>query len=549
MSEKINQIEGKNNGADKDNQLSELTRVFAEEHMDSHYKYSDIYSYDDGQVSFFSLRPKIIEQSKNNNNPNPQSDNSEKQIIIKDLSDNKKDDKKNIIQNDAIKNNAESVNPNKINNNAETVSPAKQQLINQILDNCCEANIEIPKNFVDMDETQLNECLKKVIEKITNTSPESFKMPESTNFSTNNNNLVGEVKEESKKPKKLQIKNLSNTKKDELSDWNIVDFNKQEVRKDVLLRDVDLDDQGVTNNCYAFVAAALLRNFAKVNGMSDFERVNENDLLNRYGVEEMQGFALDYAPESYRGAVNKDKLIWAGNIKANKEGKYGDAFKKVKEIMLRNSAMNMGNIVEAIHDVSKGKAALNVGFYDKDNADSLKDMIHYVLTEKKQSVGLLPTEKDHSTGHYILVTGLTSDGFIFRDSKIPEKGYDTTTDIKMTWDDLFNKNSAVQLCFLDKIPTNSKNYTNIANLDEGEERRLNAWGLFDEDDDAITNHLQYTDIFHYNDSNRSCFNLRPKKKQNHDYGNQQQEQKDRILTCTRERAKTSSPEREKNLRP
>ena len=362
-----------------------------------------------------------------------------------------------------------------------------------------------------------------------------------------------------KKPKPLNnLNNINRTQEEQRSDWNNININNLEPKKNkpgnkqIRLQnnlkpsDADLEFQpSGSNNCFVFVAAALLRYFGKENNIKGLENVKEQDLLKKYGI----------------------KRNGANNIKNKEVGKFENDFSYVRNTMSQNQTMSMGDIVEAIHDLSGDKAALNIKLIsrpvleenteeDKEAKKSLKDIINYGVKNKNRPVGLL-LGGDEGVGHYILVTGLTEDknGFIYRDST-----YKPETERTWTWDYLFRAHKHFQVCFLentDKEPINQKDYTDISkpvtakkntNLDQGfveflnnigdEEGRNKAyqemmyWKERGEekaaneieadkkrvftalDDNAIDKHLQHIDYYFYNDDDtkRSYFSLRPKKK-------------------------------------
>lgn len=377
--------------------------------------------------------------------------------------------------------------------------------------------------------------------------------------SANSNTINNNLKKQSGTPKPLNnLNNINRTQEEQLSDWNIINFNNLEPKKNKLgnqrIRlqnnlkpsDADLEFQpSGSNNCFVFVAAALLRYFGKENNIKGLENVKEQDLLKKYGI----------------------KRNGANNIKNKEVGKFGSDFSYVRNTMSQNQTMSMGDIVEAIHDLSGDKAALNIKLIsrpvlventeeDKEAKKSLKDIINYGVKNKNRPVGLL-LGGDEGVGHYILVTGLTEDknGFIYRDST-----YMPETERTWTWDYLFRAHKHFQVCFLentDKEPINQKDYTDISkpvtakkntNLDQGFVEFLNNIGDEEErnkayqemmiwkergeekeaneieadkkrvfttlDDNAIDKHLQHIDYYFYNDDDtkRSYFSLRPKKK-------------------------------------
>ena len=155
-----------------------------------------------------------------------------------------------------------------------------------------------------------------------------------------------------KKPKPLNnLNNINRTQEEQRSDWNNININNLEPKKNkpgnkqIRLQnnlkpsDADLEFQpSGSNNCFVFVAAALLRYFGKENNIKELENVKEQDLLEKYGI----------------------KRNVAKNIKNKEVGKFGSDFSYVRNTMSKNQTMSMGDIVEAIQDLSGDKAALNI---------------------------------------------------------------------------------------------------------------------------------------------------------------------------------------------
>ena len=321
-------------------------------------------------------------------------------------------------------------------------------------------------------------------------------------------------KEETAEPKKstsmFDFFNLRDSqKKEKKEEPKPEEPEKKEEPKDIGT-DIDLEKQITGASCYAYVAAALLRHFGKKYGVQGAESVKEEDFPKAYGVERI------WDGRNYeRGATGKDSYKGYNVVIKNDKGLVKD-FPDVAKKIGCGWAQDMNDIVEAIHQMSGGKAALNSKVYLKSedpnkvvsdetnqkNMEGLKKTLIHVLNERKMPVGLLRSSGD--TGHYVLVVGADEVGYSYKDPLNPDKLQ------KESWDSLkaYGQVSIKFLQHMDEITKDSRgSYKPMTgNGDEGEiERAL----MFPNDREK---HLEHVDAYAYDHGPYSWQSIQPKKK-------------------------------------
>ena len=317
-------------------------------------------------------------------------------------------------------------------------------------------------------------------------------------FNSNLEDLSSEEpKPEEKKDKKPKIS---------MNDFfKTLDEQKKKKKEEMLPKgkdigtDIDLEKQITGASCYAYVAAALLRHFGKKYGLQGAESVIETDFPKAYGVKRI------WDGQWYPRGENEEHPYQGYKIKEEeKEGLRTDFPDITKNVGRANRGLELKDIVEAIHQMSGGKAALNSETFDTENIKSVKKTVVHILNDRKMPADLNLIKKGVE-GHHILVVEADEEGYSYRDPFDPEKLK------KEKWDSFEKNYSRGTISFLQHMqeisPEGNGHYRPLPE-DDSQDSQLERMHLYPDD---YMKHLEHIDAYKFNDNNYSYYSLLPKK--------------------------------------
>ena len=308
-----------------------------------------------------------------------------------------------------------------------------------------------------------------------------------------------EKKEEPKQEKKEEPKEKNVPKKC----FSITEFFNNQKKKlpkgNDIGTDIDLEKQITGASCYAYVAAALLRHFGKKYGVQRAESVKEIDFPKAYGVKRI------WDGQWYPRGENEEHPYQGYKIKEEeKEGLRTDFPDITKNVGRANRGLELKDIVEAIHQMSGGKAALNSETFDTENIKSVKKTVVHILNDRKMPADLNLIKKGVE-GHHILVVEADEEGYSYRDPFDPEKLK------KEKWDSFEKNYSRGTISFLQHMqeisPEGNGHYRPLPE-DDSQDSQLERMHLYPDD---YMKHLEHIDAYKFNDNNYSYYSLLPKK--------------------------------------